>query len=127
MKLPDLYEKIAAVYATHNNLIIAVDFDDTVYDWKDKGWDCHKVVDLLLIAQAVLNVKIILFTCRDGEKLDFAVEYVKSKGIELHGVNSNPEYPYTSSKPFYNILLDDKACLLECCQSLQKLITKYGK
>lgn len=127
MKLPDLYEKIAAVYAAHNNIIIAVDFDDTVYDWKNKGWECHKVVDLLLSAQEVLNTSIILFTCREGEKLEFAKNFLEERGVILHGVNENPDFPYTSSKPFYNILLDDKACLGECCLALQKLISCYDK
>lgn len=126
MKLPDLYEKIAAVYAVHKNIIIAVDFDDTVYDWKNKGWDCESVIDLIKFAQAGLNAKVILFTCREHQDLRFAVNYMWEKGIVLHGVNENPDFPETSSKPFYNILLDDKACLKECCDVLQKLIDNWS-
>mgnify|MGYP003525552653 FL=1 len=120
--LPNLFDKISGVFSTHNNLIIAVDFDDTIYDWKEKGYSCDYVLDLVKRCQVKLNAKIILFTCRDNEYLDFAVNYCITNGVTLHGVNENPDHPPTKSKPFYNILLDDKASLSETCSALEKLI-----
>lgn len=122
MKLPNLYDKISKVYETHGNLIIAVDFDDTIYDWKNQGYDCDYVVDLVLRCQDKLRAKIILFTCRDGELLDFARDYCISRGITLYGINKNPDHPDTTSKPFYNILLDDKASLGTTCEVLETLL-----
>jgi hypothetical protein len=122
MNLPNLYDKIAGVFAAHNNLIIAVDFDDTIYDWKNQGFDCDYVVDLVKRCQQKLNAKIILFTCRQGLHLAWAIEYCVQKGIKLHGVNENPDYPPTFGKPFYNILLDDKASLGPTCEALEALL-----
>lgn len=122
MKLPNLYDKISGVFSAHNNLIIAVDFDDTIYDWKNQGFDCDYVLDLVKRCQEKLNAKVILFTCRADDYLDFAVKYCEEKGIVLHGVNENPDYPPTKSKPFYNILLDDKASLEATCEVLETLL-----
>ena len=125
MHLPNLLAKITEVYETHGNIIIALDFDDTIYDWKSKGYDVEHVVNLVLQSQSRLNAKVILFTCREGEWLDFAVNYCGEKGISLYGVNENPDHPPTKSKPFYNIMLDDKACLPETCKVLEALLEIY--
>jgi hydroxymethylpyrimidine pyrophosphatase-like HAD family hydrolase len=122
--LPDLFEKISKVYAEHGDIIIAVDFDDTIYDWKCAGFDCDYVVDLIIRCIKQLNAKVILFTCRYSEALDFAIKHCKEIGIPLYGINENPDFPYTSSKPFYNVLLDDKACLSHVCEVLEKLLDK---
>ena len=122
MLLPQLLNKLKEVFEKHNNIIIAVDFDDTIYDWKNQGYDCPYVLDLVKRCQSKLNAKIILFTCRDGDLLQFAVDYCNKNGIVLHGINENPDYPPTKSKPYYNVFLEDKACLGEVCQVLEKLL-----
>ena len=120
--LPNLYDKIKDVFNTHNNIIIALDFDDTIFDWKSKGYDVDYVIDLVKRAQKVLHAKVILFTCREGLVLAEAVDYCKDNGISLFGINRNPDLPPTNSKPFYNILMDDKACLPEVCGIIECLI-----
>lgn len=127
MYLPNLYDKIADIFAAHNNLIIAIDFDDTIYDWKNKGYDCDYVVDLVKRCQDKLNAKIILFTCRQGLHLTFAIDFCVEKGIKLHGVNENPDYPSTFGKPFYNIFLEDKASLGATCEALENLLYATDK
>ena len=61
-KLPCLYTKLKDVYDTHGNIILAVDFDDTIYDWKSVGLSCDYVVDLVKRCQEKLNAKVMLFT-----------------------------------------------------------------
>lgn len=129
-KLPCLYEKLKGVYEQHDNIILAVDFDDTIYDWKDTGWDCNYVVDLVKRCQQHLNAKVMLFTCRSGDKLDFALRYCAEVELTLWGINYHPDHRPTDSKPFYNVLLDDKACLSEVCNVLEYLLedlTDYDK
>lgn len=53
--------------------------------------------------------KLILFTVRDGAELDAAVQLLVDHGIELHGINSNSDVPSTSPKPYYDLLIDDRA------------------
>lgn len=122
MQLPCLLTKLQGVLSAHNNIIIAIDFDDTIYDWKNKGYDCPYVLDLVKRCQSKLNAKVILFTCRKDDWLKFAIDYCEENEIVLHGVNENPDYPPTKSKPYYNVLLDDKACLGEVCQILERLL-----
>ena len=125
MTLPCLFTKIHNVFKTHNNIILALDFDDTIYDWKNSGYDCDYVAELVKRCVKTLHAKVILFTCREGDHLNFAVEYCKEKEISLYGVNRNPDHPPTISKPFYNILLDDKACLSNVCDVLEELLSEY--
>ena len=122
--LPCLLAKLLGVYREHNNIIIAVDFDDTLYDWKDVGYDCDYVVDLVKRCQQHLNAKVMLFTCRNGDHLDFAVKHCEEVGLNLWGINHNPDHGPTDSKPFYNVLLDDKACLSNVCEALELLLEK---
>lgn len=123
-RLPDLFTKLKNVYREHRSLIIAVDFDDTLYDWKNKGWDNDYVVNLVKRARVALNAQLILFTCREGDLLNEALEYCDLVGIKLDYVNESPKYG--SRKPFYNVLLDDKACLPECCEVLERLINEVN-
>lgn len=126
-KLPCLYTKLKNVYDEHNNLIIAVDFDDTIYDWKSVGLSCDYVINLVKRCQEKLNAKIMLFTCRIDHHLEFALRHCKEIGLELWGVNYNPEHGPTAGKPFYNVLLDDKACLDQVCSILETLIEQVEK
>jgi hypothetical protein len=126
MKLPDLFNKLYGVYEQHQNLIIALDFDDTIFDWKNSGYDLEYIRDLVRRCQKHLNAKVILFTCREGLVLSEAIDYCNDQGIGLWGVNKNPDHPPTSSKPFYNVLLDDKACLAEVAAVLERLLKEFG-
>jgi hypothetical protein len=124
IKLANLHDKLLQVFKEHNNIIIAVDFDDTIYDWKSKGYSCDYVLDLVKRCQKELNAKVILFTCRADSYLEFAVKYCEEKGLALHGINENPDYLPTKSKPYFNVMLDDKASLDDTCATLETLL--YG-
>lgn len=125
MKLPDLFEKLRNVYFEHQNIIIALDFDDTIFDWKNVGYDLEYIRDLVRRCQKQLNARVILFTCREGLVLSEAIDYCNDQGIGLWGVNKNPNHAPTTSKPFYNVLLDDKACLPEVAQVLERLLVEF--
>jgi hypothetical protein len=123
MKLPSLTDKIIDVYDKHGNIIIAVDFDDTIYNYSGQNFDTEYVIGLLKRAKTLLNAKLILFTCREGAFLENALSYCDDVGLSLDAVNTSLEtYAYPSRKPFYNILLDDKASLPECCSALETLL-----
>ena len=55
--------------------------------------------------------KIILYTMRNGDTLDGAVSVLIDNGIELWGINRNPEqYRWSPSpKVFANLYIDDAA------------------
>lgn len=120
MKLPNLTDKLVGVYRKHNSIIIAVDFDDTIYNYSLNNYDVDYVIDLIKRAQKELGAQVILFTCREGELLEQALNYCKSKDLHIDRANESMEtYTYPSRKPFYNILLDDKSSLEASCAALE--------
>jgi hypothetical protein len=111
------------VYRKHYSIIIAVDFDDTIYNYSGQDFDVDYVIDLIKQCQLELGAKVILFTCRENELLEAALKYCSEKDLYIDRANTSLEnYEYPSRKPFYNILLDDKACLPEACAALETVL-----
>lgn len=66
-----------------------------------------------LIKRRKQGNKVILWTCRVGDRLQEAVEWCKQYGLEFDAVNDNlPEmierYGSNSRKIYYDCLIDDK-------------------
>ena len=71
--------------------IYAVDFDKTLNmagSYPDLGEPNTALIEILKEKQAAGD-KIILWTCREGELLNQAVEYCKKHGLEFDAVNDN--------------------------------------
>lgn len=118
--------KIVGTWLKYNKLIICVDFDETIFPW-DKCQEkiCNLVVNTIKEAKNI-GAYLILYTCRNGERLTEAVDYCNNLGIKFDEVN--PTTPFKenfSSKPYCNILLDDKSGLIESIEMLQKSIELY--
>lgn len=71
-------------------MIIAVDFDGTIVEHRYPaiGQEKEGAIDTLKLLSREGN-KLILFTVRDGELLDQAVEFCRRRGLEFFAVNSN--------------------------------------
>ena len=93
-------------------MIFAVDFDGTIvkHRYPEIGPPAPNAIHVLKKIQQNGH-QIILHTMRSGKRLEEAVAYVKSSGIELYGVNENPEQKtWTDSpKPYAHIYIDDSA------------------
>ena len=95
-----------------NGLIIGLDFDGTVttHEYPNIGKElpeCLRVLKRLIDEGA----RICLNTMRHGEKLQESLDYLKENGIELWGVNCNPEQSSWSLSPkvYAHIYIDDEA------------------
>lgn len=92
-------------------MVIAVDFDGTcvTHEFPNIGKDIGAVPILKELIKK--GHKLILYTMRSGDLLEEAVNWFAYNGIELYGVNKNPEqYKWTSSpKVFASIYIDDAA------------------
>ena len=100
------------------NKVIAVDFDGTLCedDWPHIGKPNYQVRSYILEQQR-LGAKIILWTCRSGERLLEALEWCNDFGIKFDAVNENvPEsieaFGGDSRKIFAHEYIDDKMCTL---------------
>ena len=93
--------------------IIAVDFDGTIVEhaYPRIGKEMVFAFDTLKALQQKGH-RIILWTFRNGDLLDEAVEYCKSRGIEFYAVNKNyPEEEFDkgiSRKIHADVFIDDR-------------------
>lgn len=72
--------------------VYAVDFDGTLSLGKyPKTGEPNKRLIEMLKEKRENGDKLILWTCRDGEDLEEAVEYCKKEGLEFDAVNDNLE------------------------------------
>lgn len=94
------------------NGIIAVDFDGTIVEhaYPNLGEPVPKAIEVLRTLQKK-GWRIILWTMRSGETLDQAVRYCLENGIQLFGVNENPDQKSWTSSPkaYAHFYIDDAA------------------
>lgn len=109
----------------HKRLIVAVDFDDTVFDYHKVGLDAMEVIQLLRECKQ-LGFYLILFTAAPKVD-DWAVQrqYMRDIGCAVDTVNANVmELPFgNDGKPYFNIMLDDRAGLGQAYDVLTRVIT----
>ncbi len=107
-------------YKTHNSLVIAFDFDDTVYDFHKKGRIYNLVIDLLKELKAI-NCYLICWTGQ--EDLEFVSKYLIENDIPFDAINENPPFHKSKSRKIYaNAFLDDRAGLLQTHNDLKTLL-----
>lgn len=95
--------------------IYAVDFDGTLCEnkWPNIGKPNHVLIQALFELRVKGN-KLILWTCRTGDRLEEAIAWCKTQGLEFDAVNENlPEmvgqFGSESRKVFADVYVDDKA------------------
>ena len=122
------YKRLCEEYEKYGSLIVAVDFDDTVYDFHKKGHTYDKVVQLIRDLKS-LNCFIIIWTgCIDEEKVS---TYLKENNIPYDTIND--EAPVTKKqlnnclprKVYANVYIDDRAGLIQVYEELTNLVNKY--
>ena len=113
-------DRLKAEYKKHKNLIIGFDFDNTIYDYHNDNLHLQDIIDILKRC-CELNFTMCLYTIPD--RLSFKKKYCKEIGVKYDYVNSSPimENP---SKPYFNILLDDRAGLMSSYEILKQVINE---
>ena len=91
---------------------IAVDFDGTICEeeWKLIGTPVPHALESLRELQDA-GCRLILWTCRNNYEAHKIADWIRSQGVDLFGVNENPEEPSWSGSPkaYANVYVDDKA------------------
>jgi hypothetical protein len=97
------------------NKIICVDFDGTIVDhaYPEIGKPVPGAIETLKIWSDA-GVKIILWTMRSEITLIEAAHYVQDNGVELWGVNRNPEQDTWTESPkaYGQVYIDDAAAMM---------------
>lgn len=96
-------------------MIIAVDFDGTLADTDaTKIYSPNTKLINYLIDRRKNDDKIILWTCREGSRLEQAIEWCKRYGLRFDAVNDNlqelkDEFGNNPRKIAADVYIDDKA------------------
>lgn len=122
----EVENKLVDTYIAHGNLIIAYDFDDTIKPFNPED-SCDVVINLIKRCQK-LNFTTYLWTCREGSRLESAIGYCNNKGLYPTYINRMPGVLGADGrKPYYNILLDDKAGLDSAVEILTNVLNIIKK
>ena len=108
-------------YNKHKKLVIRFDFDNTIFDCHNNGQCYAQVIDILKKCKE-LGFILCLFTAElRPEWIDWKVKYCEHFGIKPDYINESPLLKGTK-KPFFNLLLDDRAGLQSAFLILQEVI-----
>ena len=119
-------------WVEHDGVIIAFDFDNTVYDYHRKGFVFDKVVKLLKECKEY-GCTLVVFTSSASDKYEFIRTYLEDIGIDIDYINETPAnipFGHTGAKIYYNIFLDDRAGLesaYEILDSTLNIIKSCGQ
>lgn len=114
-------KRLVQDYKVHNSIVIAYDFDDTVYDFHKKGSVYPKVIDLLRKAKKA-GCYLIVWT--GNQDTEFIREYLAKNDIPYDAINENAPFDRSTSRKVYaNLYLDDRAGLSASCSHLSQLLS----
>ena len=115
------FSRLCQEVDVHEKLVIGFDFDNTIFDVHNNGGDYSQVIKVLQECKK-LDWILCLYTAELREDwLKWKIDYCKHFGIEPDYVNESPLIKGTK-KPFFNLLLDDRAGLEEAYTLLVNVI-----
>lgn len=95
--------------------VLAVDFDGTLCEdrWPDIGLPNNGIIAMAKKARD-MGALVVLWTCREGEKLEEALAWCQGHGLSFDAVNDNPAprkalYGNNPRKIGYDELWDDRS------------------
>lgn len=106
--------RLVAEWVKHERIIIGVDFDDTICPFNLTGVEHTTRMSRTrtLLRQCIdLGARVVIHTTRSADRYDEVWAFCLGHGFHPEAINENlPGLPYgTSSKPYANIYLDDRA------------------
>lgn len=120
-------ERLYQEWKQHGKIIIAVDYDDTLFPWKYKSQEdlqqLDKLIQNLRLAHET-GAYITIFTCSAPDRHEEIQAYCESIKLPIDAINTNPiDLPYGKhGKVYANIFLDDRAGLIEAQQMLEDVM-----
>lgn len=118
-------DRLYQEYLTHKKLIVALDFDDTIFAFKNKNSTHTKVLDLIRRCNK-LNFYVVIWTASDESRFNLIKDYCREENVKISGINENPivlKYG-NNRKIYYNICLCDRSGLSAAYEILSKVLDK---
>ena len=120
------FRRLQDEYKKYGKLIIAVDWDDTLYNYhKVKGRTYNDVINLLRRWKE--KAQIIIFTGAGIERFEEIENYCIKENIPYHGINCDSSIKTGGRKLYANVYLDDRAGLPLVYSHLVAIIEKIEK
>lgn len=114
------FARLLNEYQKYNTLVVAFDFDDTVYDFHKKG---RLYTDVITLLRALKEINCYLICWTGQEDLGFVKEYLLENNIPFDCINENPPFHKSVGKKVYaNAYLDDRAGLKQVFDELNQLL-----
>jgi len=119
--VPDAnYNRLLAEYKRYGSLCIAYDFDSTVHDYHKSGASYETVRQLIRDAK-LIGCNVLCWTAY--KDLGFVAEFLEKNNIPFDSINEGGiKLPWESKKPFFSLLLDDRAGLRSAVEDLTRLV-----
>lgn len=114
-----IVDRLIDEYNRYGKLIVAYDFDGTVFDFHAQGTKYPRVIKLLQSLKPY--AKFIVYSASNSVRYPFIREYLEDNNIPFNTINSpirNVNVP-NGYKLYYNILLDDRAGLGQAVEALE--------
>ena len=116
----NVVNRLIEEWKKYGKIIIAYDFDDTVYDFHEKGRIYNDMVSLLKRCKKV-GAYFIVFTANND--INMIEAYLTGSNIPFDKINENMEFiKFTARKIYYNVLLDDRAGLKSAYDTLLTVV-----
>ena len=117
-------DRLFKEWCKHGSIIIGVDFDDTVYDCHSNGFEFPHTVTTLKRAQQ-LGAQLCVWTANGDKEL---VEHTWDKlDLIYNCYNRSPiVFHKNQVKPYFNLLLDDRAGLSSALHVLNLTMVQYS-
>jgi predicted mannosyl-3-phosphoglycerate phosphatase (HAD superfamily) len=122
-------ERLLGQYAKTPRLILAVDWDETLFDFHRKGYAFPRAINLIKRAQD-LGFYIVIFTASKTERHAEIIQHCETLGITPDSINRNvipSEYGNDGAKIFYNLLIDDRSGLGQALDILENTLDRIEK
>lgn len=118
-------QRLLDQHAKHPRLMLAVDFDDTLFDFHQTGAAYPRAIAAIKAAQSV-GFYVTIFTASAKDRYPFIVEHCASLGIQVDAINRNViESPFgNDGKIFFNLLIDDRAGLGQALDTLEAVLNR---
>lgn len=108
----------------YGSLIVAYDYDNTVYDYYKRGYSYQQVIELLRECKR-MGFHLTVFTSCNDDRFHEIRQYLTDYNIPFNAINETPDFiPFKGRKVYFNILLDDRAGLSSAYHQLWTLIYK---
>lgn len=118
----NVYIRLENEFKKYRKLIIAYDFDDTVYDFHNTGKTFWNLISILQRWRKYSEL--IVFTGCEESQHKKIESYLTENEIPFDSINGDSVVKTNSRKIYYNVLLDDRAGISVAYNCLLRLIEK---